>query len=213
MIPFLDRLKTAQEAYHSSLAVGFTPALEKMPIPMQRYDNSFLPFGKAIIDATHDLVCAYIFDLGAYLALGAAGAIALERTIAYVPTPLIKILHGAFATSDYVRAVSDSAFAVDAVTLTVNTPEVVAAYAVDIRCGVFIDAGIGLRSEPLLKLRSAHPGQVGVYTTSSEPRTLGLLEDGCAELRWHTEDVTLASRTEDFQEAARSAALARRVAI
>ena len=69
------------------------PRLTKMPLPIQRYDDPFLPFGKAIIDATRDLVCAYVFDLAAYLALGAAGAVALERTIAYVGDDDVTVLH------------------------------------------------------------------------------------------------------------------------
>ena len=41
---------------------------------------------RGIIDATADLVCAYKPNLGFYLQWGAAGIIALERTIAYVPS-------------------------------------------------------------------------------------------------------------------------------
>src|SRR4051812_25649910 len=92
-----------------------SPRLTKMPLPMQRYDDPFLPFGKAIIAATQDLVCAYVFDLAAYLAIGAAGAVALERTIAFVGENNLTVLHAWFADSGYISAAE--AFGVDAVTL------------------------------------------------------------------------------------------------
>ena len=72
-----------------------------MPYPMQRYDDPFLPYGRAVIDATSDIACAYVFDLAAYLSIGASGAIALERTIAYVPSPSLTILHGMFTRAEY----------------------------------------------------------------------------------------------------------------
>ena len=96
-------------------ALLMSPRLTKMPLPMQRHDDPFLPFGKAIIAATQDLVCAYVFDLAAYLAIGAAGAVALERTIAFVGENNLTILHAWFAGSGYTSAAE--AFGVDAVTL------------------------------------------------------------------------------------------------
>ena len=103
---FSVRLRAAQAARDSDLALMLSPRLAQMPLPMQRYDDPFLPFGKAIIDATRDLVCAYVFDLAAYLALGAAGAVALERTIAYAGTDdaTVTILHAPFVGAAYVDA-------------------------------------------------------------------------------------------------------------
>ncbi|HVU09989.1 MAG TPA: hypothetical protein VHD90_01875 [Phototrophicaceae bacterium] len=91
------------------------PRVTQLPLPIARFDDPFLPFGKAIISATHDLVCAYVFDLAAYLALGGAGAVALERTIAYAGDEAVTILHGPFTGTGYVEAAQ--AFGVDAVTL------------------------------------------------------------------------------------------------
>lgn len=105
-----------------------SPVLAQMPLPVQSYDEPFLPFGKTIVDATRDLVAGYVFDLAAYLALGAAGAIALERTIAYARVGgSLTILQGAFASAGYARAAV--AFSVDAVTLASADAEVEAAYA------------------------------------------------------------------------------------
>jgi hypothetical protein len=87
-----------------------------MPLPMQRYDDPFLPFSKSIINATRNLLCGYLFDFAAYLALGAAGAVALERSIAYVGDESVTILHALFSSSDYAKA--SSAFNIDAVTIT-----------------------------------------------------------------------------------------------
>lgn len=91
------------------------PRLDQMPLPIQRYDDPFLPYGKAIIDTTRDLLGGYLFDFAAYLALGAAGAVAVERSIAYIGDDAVSILHAPFALPDYAAAAS--AFNVDAVTL------------------------------------------------------------------------------------------------
>lgn len=123
-----------------------------MPLPIQRYDDPFLPFGKAIIGATRDLLCGYMFDLAAYLALGAAGAVALERSIAYVGGEVAKILHGPFASPDYAEMAG--AFNVDAVTLTEPV------YA-----ETYLQADIGV-----FTLDGA--GEAGTYSTENSTLTL-----------------------------------------
>ncbi|MHB8625451.1 MAG: hypothetical protein ACYDEO_04540 [Aggregatilineales bacterium] len=81
MTDFVDRMRAAQMARGSTLAIALAPSLDKIPYLLQQYDDPFLPYGRAVIDATADITCAYIFDLAVYLAVGASGAIALERTI------------------------------------------------------------------------------------------------------------------------------------
>lgn len=132
------KLSAAQAAQQSDLALLIAPRVVKMPAPIARYDDPFLPFGRAIIDATRDLVCAYVFDLSAYLALGAAGAVALERTIPYANADgrAITILHAPFSGTGYVEAASDRAFNVDAVTL-VNAADA-PAYLAEAGRGVFV---------------------------------------------------------------------------
>lgn len=120
---FQDKLHKAQTVRGTNRALLIVPRLSKMPLPMQRYDDPFLPFGKAIIAATQDLVCAYVFDLAAYLAIGAAGAVALERTIASVNDDTVTILHGPFVGSGYIEAAE--AFKTDAVTLAHEEDEAV----------------------------------------------------------------------------------------
>jgi hypothetical protein len=116
---FQDKLHKAQTQRATNRVLWLLPQLKWLPLPIQRYDDPFLPYGKAIVDATRDLVCGYGFSLAAYLAIGAAGAVALERTIAYVRADnlSVSILDGAFAGRGYIEAAGESAFNVDAVTL------------------------------------------------------------------------------------------------
>ncbi len=90
---YLEKLRTIQEKNHSWLCIGLDPVPEKLPLDLvTRHDEPILPFNKAIIDATADLVCAYKPNLGFYFQWGAAGIIALERTIAYIPDDIPVIL-------------------------------------------------------------------------------------------------------------------------
>jgi orotidine-5'-phosphate decarboxylase len=85
---YLQKLKAAQERNNSWLCVGLDPQPDRLPAPALKWDEPVLPFNRAIIEATADLVCAYKPNLGFYLQWGAAGIIALERTIAYIPDHL-----------------------------------------------------------------------------------------------------------------------------
>jgi hypothetical protein len=114
---FIARLERVRDDQRSDLALLLAPSIDRLPPVIQRFDEPFLPYSKAVIDATGDLVCAYVFDLASYLALGAAGAIALERAIDYVGTDVITILHGPFTGQRFAQLTDESAFGVDAVTL------------------------------------------------------------------------------------------------
>ncbi len=89
---YLEKLSGAQERNQSWLCVGLDPDPARLPLPAEKWDEPLLPFNKAIIEATADLVCAYKPNLGFYLQWGAAGVIALERTIAYIPDHIPVIL-------------------------------------------------------------------------------------------------------------------------
>lgn len=82
---YLEKLKAAQERNDSWLCIGLDPDPVRLRVDTLKWDEPVLPFNKAIIDQTTDLVCAYKPNLGFYLQWGAAGVIALERTIAYIP--------------------------------------------------------------------------------------------------------------------------------
>ena len=78
MPSFVERLHQACEANQSLVCVGLDVDPERMPVP------DVLEFNRAIIDATHDLVCAYKPNLAFYEALGLPGLRALEGTIDYI---------------------------------------------------------------------------------------------------------------------------------
>ena len=91
-IPYIEKLAAAQESNDSWLCVGLDPDPARLRVDVLKWDEPVLPFNKAIIDATADLVCAYKPNLAFYLQWGAAGIIALERTIAYIPAHIPIIL-------------------------------------------------------------------------------------------------------------------------
>lgn len=114
---FIQKLERVIETNHTHIILRIRPILARMPAPVKVYDDPFLPFGKLIINATHDVVCGYIFDFPAYLTIGAAGIIALERTIAYVDRRLITIIDGQFSGVDYAHVLDEGTFNADAVIL------------------------------------------------------------------------------------------------
>ncbi len=89
---YLEKLRAAQEANHSWLCIGLDPQPDLLPVEALKWDEPVLPFNRRIIEATADLVCAYKPNLGFYLQWGAAGVIALERTIAAIPGHIPVIL-------------------------------------------------------------------------------------------------------------------------
>jgi hypothetical protein len=205
---FRDTLKAAQSQNRSTLALGMIPVLSRLPYEFQRYDDPFLPFGKAIIDSTADLVCAYVFHLGSYLTLGAAGAVALERTMAYVPTNIVKILHGPFANKEYIQAVSETAFAAHAVTLsTFVSASVITAYIQQPSQGVFVKAPTDADLEPLWSLADKYPDQLGLYRNAEAGGILDMLAEPRLEIQWHGESILYVSQSDDFRDAIRKAAM------
>ncbi len=121
MKPFLTKLAQAQHRRRSCLCIRLDIVVARTPLPIQAYDEPMLPFARAIIEATHDLVCAYQFNLGYYLAEGAAGMVALERITRLVPDEIPIIVDGPLciteaAASAYARAAFEQLRA-DAVTL------------------------------------------------------------------------------------------------
>lgn len=89
---YQEKLLAAQQKNHSWLCIGLDPVPESLPVEALKWDEPVLPFNRRIIEATADLVCAYKPNLGFYLQWGAAGIIALERTIAAIPEPIPIIL-------------------------------------------------------------------------------------------------------------------------
>jgi orotidine-5'-phosphate decarboxylase len=119
---FLEKLSLAQQKNRSYLCIGLDIAVANTPLPLQYNDEPMLPFARAIIEATQDLVCAYKPNLGFYLAEGAAGMVALERIVRAIPPDIPIILDAKFGdigntAKAYARGAFEQ-FHADAVTLS-----------------------------------------------------------------------------------------------
>jgi orotidine 5'-phosphate decarboxylase subfamily 2 len=122
MTPFIEKLSAAQQKNRSYLCIGLDIVVANNPAPITYYDEPMLPFARAIIEATSDLVCAYKPNLGFYLAEGAAGVVALERIVRLIPSHIPIILDGKFGdigntAEAYARGAFEQ-FKADAVTLS-----------------------------------------------------------------------------------------------
>lgn len=78
MANWVTRLDDRSLAVDSLACVGLDPDPSLMPV------DSVIEFNRAIIDATHDLVCAYKPQLAFYEALGIEGLEALRDTIEHI---------------------------------------------------------------------------------------------------------------------------------
>jgi orotidine-5'-phosphate decarboxylase len=80
--PFNTRLQNAWSLNNSLVCVGLDPDIAKLPARFANSSQPILDFNKEIIDATHDLVCAYKPQIAFYNAVGAE--VQLEATIKYI---------------------------------------------------------------------------------------------------------------------------------
>jgi len=117
---FVEKLLEAQCRNESWLCVGLDPVMERLPEAVRAADDPLLTFGRAIVGATADLVCAYKPNLGFWLAEGLAGVSALRDLIATIPSDVPVILDAKFGdvghtATAYARAAFDR-FGADAVT-------------------------------------------------------------------------------------------------
>lgn len=81
---FIQKLETCISKNNSLLSIGLDPDPEKLPPSITNNEDPFFAFNKAIIDATHDLVCAYKPQIAEYSAYGIQGLQSLLRTISYL---------------------------------------------------------------------------------------------------------------------------------
>lgn len=82
MSAFTQQLARAWETNDSLLCVGLDPEIERFPREIAASPSPIFQFNKAVIDATHDLVCAYKPQFAHYAAYEAEDQ--LERSIEYV---------------------------------------------------------------------------------------------------------------------------------
>jgi len=79
---FIQKLEQAWEQSRSLVCVGLDPDLGRLPSHLPRNAEGVLAFHRAIIDATHDLVCAFKPQVAYFAAEGMEGALA--GTIDYI---------------------------------------------------------------------------------------------------------------------------------
>lgn len=79
---FTQTLRRAWDENDSLLCIGLDPEIERLPAHIAAEPSPIFQFNKAVIDATHDLVCAYKPQFAHYAACEAEDQ--LERTIEYV---------------------------------------------------------------------------------------------------------------------------------
>jgi len=140
-----------------------------------------------------------MFDLGAYLSLGGAGAVALERSIAFAAADAATILHGPFWDDGFVEAAGDLGFNVDAV--TVYDADLEAQYRLRVNRAVFLfDSGDREHAALVPEMGSFRREKhwtCTYLTASGETLSLEIMGD----------EIVYASVGEDFAEAARDALL------
>lgn len=185
---FIDKLTAAQRRNKSYLCVGLDIVLADNPLPMLVEDEPMLPFARAIIEATQDLVCAYKLDLAYFFAEGAAGMVALERIVRAVPDDIPIILDlGCSALNDGALAYARGAYSqyrADAVILWPQGREaIVDAFLKDSAKTVFADFP---HEEPVYTLHWMNrwqkeyvAGRIGMVAHAHKPTGMRVLRSRC----------------------------------
>ena len=79
---FIEKLNAVWRQNDSLLCVGLDPNWEKLPKHIKQTSEPIFEFCKAIVDSTHDLVCAYKPQIAYFAALGAEDQ--LLKTLNYI---------------------------------------------------------------------------------------------------------------------------------
>ena len=79
---FIEQLTQNTRKSGSLLCLGLDPDIERLPPHALREPHPLFAFNRAIIDATHDLVCAYKPQIAYYNAIGAENQ--LQMTMEYL---------------------------------------------------------------------------------------------------------------------------------
>jgi orotidine-5'-phosphate decarboxylase len=121
MSAYFDRLMQAIDANQSHLCIGLDLRPEEMPEGVWRDTDGFVHFGRQIVEATADLVCAYKPNLAFYEAMGGGGYHTLRKILEAIPASIPVIADGkrgdiGATARSYARAVFDR-LGFDAVTL------------------------------------------------------------------------------------------------
>ena len=81
---FIQKLTAQWQIKNSLLCVGLDPNLDKFPAHLADHPESIYEFCKSIVDATHDLVCAFKPQIAYFAGLGAEDQ--LSKTLTYIRT-------------------------------------------------------------------------------------------------------------------------------
>lgn len=93
MMAFAEKLCASQERNQSWLCIGLDPDPSRMPdLPYLHGSGGLATFCTGIVEATHDLVCAYKPNLAFFLSHGAAGIDALRQTLSAIPDGIPTVL-------------------------------------------------------------------------------------------------------------------------
>ena len=87
---FIKKLEQCWQSSNSLLCVGLDPNWEKIPQHIKQKPDAIFEFCKAIIDATHDLVCSYKPQIAYFAGLEAEDQLAktldyLRRNYPHIP--------------------------------------------------------------------------------------------------------------------------------
>ncbi len=89
---FMHQLQAREAQVRSVMCIGLDTVPERLPEIVMKEPDPQYSFNKAIIDATHDLVCCYKPNLAFYLSRGEEGMAALRETIEYVHEKEIPVI-------------------------------------------------------------------------------------------------------------------------
>jgi orotidine-5'-phosphate decarboxylase len=112
MSAYFERLAQAIQTNRSHLCIGLDLQPEQMPEGVWRDTDGFVHFGRQVIEATADLVCAYKPNLAFYEAMGGGGFHTLRKVLEAVPETIPMIADGKRAdigntSQAYARALFD----------------------------------------------------------------------------------------------------------
>jgi len=203
---FTTHLTQAQQTNNSWLCVGLDPVVERLPEAVLVSGDPLLAFGRAIVEATADLVCAYKPNLGFWLAEGPTGLRALQDLIASIPDHLPVILDAKFndvghTAAAYARAAFETLRA-DAVTTNPYLGlDALRPFLASREHGIFLLARTSNPSAPDLQDRTVegrplyeqvaqlavqwdaeHPGTCGLVVGATYPEELARLREIAPDL-------------------------------
>jgi orotidine-5'-phosphate decarboxylase len=81
---FIEKLENCSKKNNSLVCVGLDSDISKLPDVILKEKHQQFSFNKAIIDATHDLVCAYKPNIAFYESRGLPGIEAIKLTCDYL---------------------------------------------------------------------------------------------------------------------------------